>query len=110
LDRLSGEIALARGRRAEGVALIERAARVTTLWDWNDSLAYALESTGKPEAALDKRIRLADAKGLLWISAERRLPGMWASNISALIRLAGALGRTDALQHWSAELHELQKN
>jgi thioredoxin-like negative regulator of GroEL len=107
IDRLAGEIALERGDRA-GLGMVRKAAAETTNWDLNDSLAYALERTGDNEAALAERIRLGNARAFLWGSAERALPGVWSTNVSALIALAARMGRSEDAGTWSRRLETLR--
>ena len=104
VNRLAGEMALARHDRDHDLVLLRKAAELTSMWDLNDSLARGLELAGFTEQALAERIRLAKAKGFMWTLAERLLPGAWTSNVSALLVLAGRMGRNAESTYWTREL------
>jgi serine/threonine protein kinase/Tfp pilus assembly protein PilF len=109
-NRLEGEIALQRKDWTAAIKHLEEAARHTTMWDLNDSLARGREMTGQMKEALAERVKLASAKGFLWTAAERVLPGAWASNVSELVALASRMGRTHEVAEWSKRLFEVRSS
>jgi tetratricopeptide (TPR) repeat protein len=113
LDIVRGEIALARGRREEGIALLRRglrtqgdaAYRVSLMG--SESLAGALEKDGKLGEAVEILERLAEAKGRACVIYGGEHGALWMRTRLQLAGLYRRLGREQEARRIDDELRKL---
>jgi tetratricopeptide (TPR) repeat protein len=93
--RLEGEIALARVRQGQAIALLEQASDLEPVMSDHEYLGLAYRTARRFAEATAVYTKIALAPGYLWRQPQRILPGFWAGCIRSALQLSELAGTPD---------------